>query len=119
MEGAQILIDAQREAHTRDPVRGGPMRARACTEQYAVGRGLRRAHEHGLLLVVQQALEHAAAAAQNAVHAAARQAKRSRRPYLDALLDAAHGPPSAALVATAEQVHVHQQRATADDLHEL
>ena len=70
MEGAQVLVDAEREAHPRDPVAAASRRARARAEQHAVGRGLRDAHEHGLLLVVQQALEHAAAAAQHAVHAA-------------------------------------------------
>src|SRR6185437_11627519 len=47
------------------------------------------------------------------------QAKRPGRPDLDALLDRTHPSAPATLVAAAEQVHVEQQRAAADDLHEL
>ena len=78
-EGTQVLVDAQREAHARDPVCGRRARAARAPEQDPVGRGLRGAHEHGLVFVVQQALEHAAAPAQDPSMPPPRQAKRPRR----------------------------------------
>jgi hypothetical protein len=119
MKGAQILIDAKREAHARDAVLGGHVRARPRAQKDAVGRGLCHANDHRLALVVQQAFEHSAAAAQHTVHAGTRQAKRPGRAHLNALLDAGHARALGALVAAAEQVHVDQQRTAADDLHEL
>ena len=58
-------------------------------EQHRVGGGLRHPHVNRLALVVQQAVQDAAAHPDQAVErAAARQAKRPPGPHLDADLDA-------------------------------
>ncbi len=88
VEAAQIVVDAEREAHPLDPVARRLDVARARPEEHHVGRGLRDAHVHRLAVAVQQPFEHTAATAQHPVHAARqRQAKRTRRRDLDAQLD--------------------------------
>ena len=96
--------------------------ARARTEQHAVGGRLGDAHRDRRLAVVQQPLEHPAATAQHAVQA--RPARQAKRPGPAAGATSTRSSTSAlsvalAIAAGAEQVHVHQQRAAAHDLHEL
>ena len=61
VERAQVVVDAEREAHPRD--RGGRVGAvlRPGAEQHAALAGLRDAHDRRPALEVQQPLEHAAA----------------------------------------------------------
>ncbi len=88
-ERPQVLVDAEREAHPLDAVRGGrPASPRARRTGPCRGAGWATLHDHRQLAVVQQALEHAAAAAQHAVAPGpARQAKRAGRRDLHAQLD--------------------------------
>ncbi len=72
MERAQILVHPEREAHPRDPILGRLTGGGAGLEHHALGGGLRDAHHHRLLAVVEQPFEHAPAVAQHPVHAAVR-----------------------------------------------
>ena len=114
----QVLVDAQREAHALDAVGGGRRASRArAPNSTSVARRLGDAHEHRLLVVVQQPLEHAAATAQQPVHAGARrQAKRARparppgaarprpRPASPALSDPCRGRPSRCTSSRSERL---------------
>ena len=72
VERAQVVVDAEREAHPRDRRLGAGAILRPGAEQHAALAGLRDAHDGRAAVEVQQPLEHAAAPAQDPVAAAVR-----------------------------------------------
>ena len=67
-EATEVLVDAEREAHSSDPMGGGLAAAGTRAEDHDVGRRLGYAHDHRHLAVVKQPLDHPATASQHAVH---------------------------------------------------
>ena len=90
VEGAQVVIDAQREAHALQGLRGHVRTVGPGHEHDAVARGLADADDRGDALDVQQALEAAVApAAHDPVAPRPRQAIGPHRTHLSPDLD--HG----------------------------
>ncbi|CAA9510900.1 MAG: hypothetical protein AVDCRST_MAG53-2602 [uncultured Solirubrobacteraceae bacterium] len=76
VEGAQVIVDPEREAHPRDRLGADvPAPGRPRAHHDPVGPGLRRPHDRPLTLHVDEPLEHRSAAARDAVHPAAGQAE--------------------------------------------
>lgn len=69
IEVAQVIIDTERKAHSLDAVTRGSIASRASTEENLFRRRLCNADVHRLAVVVKESFEHAAFAAQHAVHA--------------------------------------------------
>ena len=88
VEGAQVVVDAEREAHAPQGLLGHVGAVGAGHEQHAIARGLADADDRRRPLDVQQALEAAVApAAQDPVGARAGQAVGPRRTHLSPHLD--------------------------------
>ncbi len=77
MEGAQVLVDAERDPHPLDPQLGGGPGLGLGSEQHAMGAGLGDAEQDRLIPRVYEAMEDRAPKARQAVEPRpARQAKR-------------------------------------------
>ena len=88
-ERAEVVVDAEAEPQPREPGLRGLAGRRPGAQDDAVQRRLRRTQDDGLAADVQQALEHAPASADDAVHAATGQAERRCGAHLGTDLDLA------------------------------
>ena len=88
VEGAQVVVDAQREAHALQGLLGDVGAVGSGHQHHAVTRRLADADDRGHALDVEQSLEAAVApAAHDAVPSRTRQAKGPRRTHLSPHLD--------------------------------
>jgi len=93
VERAQVVVDAEREAHPHDRLLRGGAVVRAGAEEDLVGGDLGDAHDRGLALDVDEPFEDPAVSPQDAVARAAGEAEDPAR--ADGLADLGHRPPDA------------------------